>query len=164
MAFVLSENRSGTARELQESFERYRLYLVENKAIFPPSAFQLASSDWYFSLSDQRSPHDGWLEDFEVFERDQGAQTDRAVGINVRVRSVRQDRYLDFYYPRVYSYRIELIDGRFGHRDWRYDEFRLSDAGHVVHEIEWAGPVEVARWIIVASDVHLSHRPIAAKT
>ena len=46
--------------------------------------------------------------------------------------------------------------------DWRYDEFRLSPAGHVLHEIEWAGAPSVeARWLIEASDVQLTTYPRA---
>jgi hypothetical protein len=156
---VLSPNRVG-ARELEESFERYREYLEEHKARFPPSAYELASSEWYFSLADPRSPHDSSLEDLEVSERGKGPSDARTINIRVRLRNARQDRYLDFHYPRVFAYRLQLADGILGHRDWRYDEYRLSDEGHVIHEVEWYGPGEVGRWVIVASDVHLTHRPI----
>jgi hypothetical protein len=47
------------------------------------------------------------------------------------------------------------------HRDWRYDEFRLSAAGHVLHEIEWAGPSSTSRWLIEASDVEYRWEPLA---
>jgi len=46
-----------------------------------------------------------------------------------------------------------------GHDDWRYDEFRLADEGHLIHEIEWWGRGEVARWVIEASDVQFSWYP-----
>ncbi len=160
MTFVLSRNRVGTVREFEESFARYRAYLEQHKARFPTSAFKLASSDWYFSLSDPRAPHDSWLEDLEVSERVEGLDSERSVSIRLRLRNAQQNRYLDFLYPRVFAYQLELTRGRSGHRDWRYDEFRLSDEGHVIHEIEWSGAGDVGRWVIVASDVHLTHRPM----
>jgi hypothetical protein len=160
MAFVLSQNRVGTARELEASFARYRAYLEQHRAAFPPSAFELASSDWYFSLSDPRAPHDGWLEDLEVSERGDAAQAERCVSIRLRLRNAQHNRYLDFVYPRVFEYHLDLDRGRAGHRDWRYDEFRLSDEGTVIHEIEWSGAGDVGRWLIVGSDVHLTHRPM----
>jgi hypothetical protein len=159
MAFVLSRNRR-SAHETQASFARYRAYLEEHRARFPGSAFALASSDWYFSLSDAHAPHDSWLEDLEVSERAEGVQSERFVTVRLRLRNAQHNTYLDFLYPRVFAYQLEFTRSRSGHRDWRYDEFRLSEEGTVVHEIEWAGARDVARWVIVASDVHLTHRPI----
>ena len=50
-------------------------------------------------------------------------------------------------------------NGTLGHRDWLYDEFRLGDDGHILHEIEWSGPHETARWLIEASDVEFTWVP-----
>ena len=43
------------------------------------------------------------------------------------------------------------LDGRL------YDEFRLSELGHLVHEIEWA---QDAHWIIAANDIDFRWIPI----
>ena len=43
--------------------------------------------------------------------------------------------------------------------DWLYDEFRLNDRGHVLHEIEWSGPGTSGQWMIEASDVEFAWRP-----
>jgi len=39
---------------------------------------------------------------------------------------------------------------------WRYDEFRLSENGHLLQEIEWATG---SRWLIEANDVEFNWRP-----
>lgn len=33
---------------------------------------------------------------------------------------------------------------------WQYDEIRLSESGHVVHEVEWSSG---SRWLIECADV-----------
>ena len=48
--------------------------------------------------------------------------------------------------------------------DWRFDEFRLSDRGNLVHVIEWYHLAEVAQWIIESDDVVFSWYPFNAKT
>jgi hypothetical protein len=62
----------------------------------------------------------------------------------------------------VFTYRLDAWEGEQGHRDWRYDEFRLSEAGHLLHEIEWAGANSTSRWLIEASDVEYTWEPLAA--
>jgi hypothetical protein len=50
------------------------------------------------------------------------------------------------------------------HGDWRYDEFRLSERGHLIHEIEWAYGVECRAfsWIIEADDIDFRWIPLSA--
>ena len=48
-----------------------------------------------------------------------------------------------------------------GHGDWRYDEFRVSEDGRLVHEIEWASHKDHARWIITAEDIEYDVVPVA---
>ena len=56
-----------------------------------------------------------------------------------------------------------IIDGELGHRDWRYDEFRLSDRGHLQHVIEWYNVGEVCQWTIESDDVVASWHPLDAE-
>ena len=46
--------------------------------------------------------------------------------------------------------------------DWRYDEFRLSERGHLIHEIEWAPQVQgkPLSWIIEADDIDFRWIPM----
>ena len=93
---------------------------------------------------------------------------DRTVAIRVRLLGAYHDGHIELVYPHVFQYNLYLQDAAHGHRDWRYDEFRLSGAGHLVHEIEWSGPANVGRWLIEASDFiytwHTSTRSGVAAT
>lgn len=69
--------------------------------------------------------------------------------------------YIELFYPQVFSYSMSNPGSQAGHFDWRYSEIRISDTGHLIHEIEWAGPPGAeARWIIEASDVQLTTYPL----
>lgn|SRR5215471_1351559 len=62
-------------------------------------------------------------------------------------------------YPRVFRYALNVIDGERGHRDWRYDELRLSDRGYLFHEIEWSGLYATGVWVIEALDLEFRWVP-----
>jgi hypothetical protein len=79
--------------------------------------------------------------------------------LSVRLLGAYQDRYIELRYPRVFSYRLNIDDGKLGQRDWRYDEFRLSERGHLIHEIEWSGLHPTGSWIIEASDIEIDWVP-----
>jgi hypothetical protein len=126
----------------------------------PESVFALASSDWYFSPQEHRCPHDGWLESVTVSEPSSGERHEiRATSIRIRLRGQYHDGFIEFFYPQVFSYRLDALDSATGHHDWRYDEFRLSERGHVIHEIEWCGAHDTAHWLIEASDVQFHWHP-----
>jgi hypothetical protein len=59
----------------------------------------------------------------------------------------------------VFSYRLDAWDGELGHKDWRYDELRLSDQNTLIHEIEWCGMRDTGRWLIEASDLEFRWLP-----
>ncbi len=122
MAFILSANRKDP-KESAEAFREYQLYLASVERQFPPSAFKLATSDWYFG-GGPKSPHDGWLESIQLHY--------------ARV----------FNYSLSASFHTEP-GAEISHGDWLWDEFTLSDKGNVVHEIEWQHGV----WKIEADDV-----------
>lgn len=137
-------------------WRRYRAYLEKNKAQFPPSAYRLATGP-LFNAGDRRCPHDAWLEWARFEEPAKGKRREiRHLSLRVRLLGAYHDRYIELFYPKVYSYTLENPIAAAGHFDWRYSELRLSDKGSVIHEIEWAGPPGVAaRWVIDASDVRL---------
>ena len=151
MPFVLAEQRD---EDVVGAFKRYRDYLGRVRADFPRSAFELAMSDWYFSGDDLRTPHDARLDSVTISEISAHARSGpRSVSIRIKLSLAHGGRPAEFYYPEVFSY---TLDGRFhaqGHCDWRYDEFRLTAPGRVVHEIEWCGAMDTGRWLIEASDV-----------
>ena len=158
MAYILGEQRDGNEAEATRLWHAYQRFLRENEAAFPPGAFALATSDWYYGFNDHRAPHDSWLEWAKFEEPASGdRQQHRHLSLRVRLLGAYHDVYLEFFYPVVYSYSLASQTSTGGHCDWRYDEFRLSPAGRLIHEIEWAGPPGVeARWLIEASDVQFT--------
>lgn len=162
MSFILANERDEGPREMLTAFAKYRRYVEENRAGFPSGAYELASSNWYFDFHDHRCPHDGWLESLTMNEAQSGADAaDRHCSIRLRLLGAYHDCIIEMHYPIVYSYQFENRASARGNRGWRYDEFRLSEGGRLVHEIEWAGsPGEEARWVIEAADVEFRVLPI----
>lgn len=85
----------------------------------------------------------------------------RTVSIRLRLLGAYHDGCVELFYPRVYGYRMQLAHGEQGHRDWRYDKFRVTDEGHLLHEIEWWSLENSGRWLIEAPDVHHTWIPFA---
>jgi hypothetical protein len=148
------------------AFGRYQEYLASVREHMPPSAYALATSSWYFDNRDHRAPHDAWLETASVVERfDPDEPKRRTVAVELRLLGAYHDGYIELSYRDVSRYRIDLSprekDSRRGHRDWRYDEFRLASHGRVEHEIEWWGIRQTGNWLIEAADVEYRWQPAA---
>ena len=138
----------------EAAFRTYAEYLRDKRDEFPPSALALATSDWYFDFSNHGCPHDGWLESLHLEETSGNDAPDaRVLTLAIRLLGAYHDGYIKLEYPEVFSYRLQLESGACGHRDWRYDEFRINDRGHLVHEIEWVGAANVGTWVVEASGV-----------
>ena len=148
MARYLSKQRD---EDVAGSYRRYQEYLRENQKTFPPGGFALGTAEWHQDANDHQSPHDGWLEHITISEPSSGERQEaRFTSARIRLLGAYHDGFIEFFYPQVFRYSLGLEDATCGHRDWRYDEFRLSDTGGLVHEIEWS---DGATWIIEASDV-----------
>jgi hypothetical protein len=165
MAFILSKERDSLEpNSVEKAFRHYAAYLTDTHDRFPSSAYTLATSDWYYGAHDSRSPHDAWLESLTISEAGEGKRREhRAVTIRVVLLSAYHDGLIELLYPRVFNYQLDLhhTDGR--HGDWRYDEFRLADNSHPIHEIEWSHRNDIGRWLIEADDVHLSWQPFGVR-
>jgi len=149
--FILADQRES---DVVGAFARYKEYLESNRSRFPKSAFALATSDWYFGDSDHWAPHDSWLESVQIIEPSSGNRHEiRAASITIRLLGAYHDGYIELHYPNVFEYRLTADALGQGHGDWRYDEFRLNENGHLVHEVEWASFGVTNSWLIVASDV-----------
>jgi hypothetical protein len=158
MAFILAAD--GRYADVVGAFRRYQEYLQSLKDVFPPSAFALATSGWYFNFNDHRCPHDAWLDTLSLFEPFLGERSEkRSLSLNVRLLGAYHDGHIELRYPQVFRYSINVSDGKHGHRDWRYDELRVSDQGHLVHEIEWSGLHSTGVWVIEASDLEFRWVP-----
>lgn len=149
--YILSTD--GRDEDVNGQFRRYREYLDSVKSVFPPKAFALATSDWYYS-SGHQSPHDAWLESATLRELVVRKQEGRKiVSLFIRLLAAYHDGHIEFVYDDVRSYTLKAGDLNSGHYDWRYDELRLSEQNLLLHEIEWCGPSETGRWLIEASDL-----------
>jgi hypothetical protein len=161
--YVLSEQLDSDDGDPNVPFRRYRDYLELNRPRFPTSAHRLASGA-LLDVSYPGCPHDGWLEWARFEEPAEGDNHDvRYLSLRVRLLGAYHDRFIELFYPQVYSYTMTNPSSEAGHFDWRYSEILVNEKGNVVHEIEWAGPPDVAaRWVIEASDVLHETFPLSA--
>ncbi|HEX6372387.1 MAG TPA: hypothetical protein VF006_25935 [Longimicrobium sp.] len=148
------------------AFERYQQYVSGARDRFPPGAYALATSGWYYDFDDHRCPHDAWLEELVVSERGSGpGMATRAVDVRIRLFGAYADGHIELRYRDVVRYRCELWTEEVGegrtHSDWRYDEFRLSERGLLLHEIEWCSRDSTGTWLIEAADVEHTWIPLA---
>ncbi len=153
MAYYLATEREA---DVTGSYRRYQDYLRENQRRFPPGAFALATAEWWQNGEDHRSPHDACLVSAAFSEASAGERFEqRLTALRVRLSGAYGDGFLELFYSRVFSYSFQSSSCARGLGGWRYDEFRLSTAGHVIHEIEWSGfpHCEGSRWIIEAEDI-----------
>src|SRR5258707_457232 len=105
MAFLFTED--GRDDDVVGAFQRYRDYLESVSGSFPPSAYTLATSDWYFSPEDHRCPHDAWLESFHLTEPSTGQRHEtRTLSLQVRLLGAHHDGYIELLYPQVFSYHL----------------------------------------------------------
>ena len=150
--FILSPERDANATQ---AFAGYAAYLEQNRAAFPPSAYALATSEWYFDFSVHHAPHDAWLESLTIEEPSSGSRHEiRETTITIKLLGAYHDGYIELHYPRVFEYRLSAIELGRGHGDWRYDEFRVDQEGRLLHEIQWwSSLTSQSTWLIVASDV-----------
>lgn len=161
MSFILAAQRD---QDPVGAFERYTAYLHSNRHRFPPSALALIDSKWYFGCEDHRAPHDSRLQEIRISES-RSDDVDSPPGITIRIRllGAYHDGVIELAYSGVVSYSLQTPDITRGQCDWRYDEFRISESGHLVHEVEWCGATETARWLIEAEDVQHSWHPFESR-
>jgi hypothetical protein len=137
-------------------FARYEEYVDQHESRFPPGALALVRSDWYYGFTDHRAPHDSRLESATLAEEPTDPSApwfNRPVSLVIRLRGAHDDGEITLRYPRLFSCHLDSFAIEDGHRDWRYDELRLDDDGHLVHEIEWCGSRDTGRWLITADDI-----------
>ncbi len=157
MSFILSKERDDDCRA---AFERYEAYVDAEKHRFPSEAYALVTSDWYFGFSDHRAPHDAWLEACTISEaRSDSEHPVSSISISLKLLGAYHDGHIGFHYEGVTAYSLSSDNLSRGHGDWRYDEFRVSESGTLIHEIEWWGAEGPVTWLIEAADVRHSWHP-----
>jgi hypothetical protein len=139
MSFILRAQRAGWPETFQSDWRRYEAYLTQNRERFPAQAYGLATSSWYYDASTSRCPHDAWLEAFTIAEPATGERHEqRTLTATIRLLGSYHDGFLELHYPQVFSYELQAAGTSQGHDDWLFDEFRISEGGRLLHEIEWA--------------------------
>jgi hypothetical protein len=105
MVFILSDDgRDEKYPAVKAAFERYEHYLKENEAAFPPKAYELATSDWFYAPPDHRCPHDGRLESLQILEKPGNNPCRRSCSISIRLLGAYDDGHIEIAYPTVYGY------------------------------------------------------------
>ena len=164
MAFILRSDWALSGKDsfevFQRSWDEYRCYIDSVRDRLPPGALKLLDSvDWY-DFTVHACPHDAWLEECRIIESDPGGETPRYCSLEVKLLGAYHDGMLHLRYPRLFGYSIQSSDCTHGMGDWLYDEFRLSERGNLLHEIEWA---DGGRWLIEADDIEFDWRPFEAE-
>ncbi len=143
MPYILSDQRDESPIE---AFARYAAYIESERHRFPAGALALLDSDWYFGFSDPRAPHDAWLESVQVIEtRADGSDSLPETSLDVRLLGAFHNGIIQFAYAGVTSYHLNMHDLSRGHRDWRYDEFRLSESGDLIRTTKYIEATETQR-------------------
>ena len=162
MTYILLKDRpEDSYEEWQAGWAAYCAYLESIKSELPQSAYDFASAPWHYDGSDPRAPHDGWIETMTISEPATGErQEKRRIEIAVRLFAAYHDGYIELNYSGVQSYSLASgVRASAGHGDWLYDEIRLSERGHVLHEVEWSNG---GLWLIECSDVFYKWMPLEA--
>ncbi len=157
---------SYTNAEVADAFKQYNAYLHSVENVFPPGALSFAIADWHYNMQDSRCPHDAWVEFLKIYEDASGTRKEnRTVNIKLKLLGAFHDGYIELSYRNIADYRITGggvggEHGHDGHGDWYVDDFHLSGAGRVVHDILFSrGYI----WSIECDDLIYEWLPIATK-
>lgn len=157
MSFLLSEQRD---KDFQGYWRRYEDYIDSVRDRMPPGAMKLALSAEWYDFRCHHCPHDAWLQEFKITESEATTGQERSNSAELRLLGAYHDGLLVLCYLRLMSFNVQASALSGGMGDWRYDEFRLSPNGNLLHEIEWASG---ARWLIEADDIEFKWQPFQAE-
>ncbi|MGY4535281.1 hypothetical protein ACVW0Y_004434 [Pseudomonas sp. TE3786] len=152
--YILKKDRLTTSlSDEKRQWEAYEFYLYQHKDDFPPSAYAFATASWHYDPQHHHCPHDSWLESVVITELSEGLRKEqRTLQIKAVLLGAFHDGHLEIQYLDVHSYEMRNDAAHQG--DWLYDEVRVSDAGRVIHEIEWVN----GRWLIECRDISVNWR------
>jgi hypothetical protein len=158
MNFIIDSLSLDDDAERERRFQKYFDYLESIKEKMPPDAHAFAIANWHYDHSDHRCPHDAWVDELSLLEPASGARSEiRHIDIRVSLLGAYHDGRLELQHKRVVSYCLTKEPGLssrgvrlLGHGDWLIDELRLSERGHVVHEIVFRN---AGHWTIECEDI-----------
>jgi hypothetical protein len=142
--YVLSDQRDAEGFGAAQ-WARYREALRGAESRFPPNAYRIAVSDWWYSFSDPGAPHDASLLSCAASRGPDGLER-----LTVELESA-ESGLIRLRYEGVTRRLTDALPGRAGGPgQWRYDEFSPDGHGGFLHVIEWSrGPV----WRIAAAEL-----------
>ncbi len=157
MSFILEPDIHDPNLPIEEIFDRFRRYAEFLEAIrerLPAGACAYAFSPWHNSF-DRQAPHDSWLEELTMQVASSGKRHQyRHLQIHVRLLGAYHDGMIEFHYRNVYDCSLVSVN------EWMYDEVRLSEDGHVIHEIRFDAN---SRWLIECEDFTYEWKENAAR-
>jgi hypothetical protein len=170
MAYILGMDIGGIST--REDIERqkakwreYREYLEFVRGRMPRSAHEFATAAWHYDTADARSLHDTWVDSLVIRESADGDRHEiRSLEIEVRLLGPYHDGNTTLSYQDVHAYSLDTPfecvspPRGVGHGDWLYDEVRLSQRDHVIHEIEFS---RGSRWVIECNDIQWTWAPFS---
>ncbi len=145
----------------QIDYQRYRTYLQSIREKLPEHVFLFAANPQHFDLSSHSSLHDSWLEQLTVRENAKAVRNEiRNLEIDILLVGPFHDRQIHLHYADVKQYSCSMPpnDRCATHGDLFTHEIRLSEAGLIVHELEF---VQGAVLIIECADIIHSEKIIA---
>jgi hypothetical protein len=119
-------------------FGRYLEALAGYRERLPEAVARFASDEERFVLNHPKSLHDAWLESVIVKEARAVADVPSGVEVEVVLLGQRHDRRIRLLYRNVERYNAHAARGEYHdsfHGDLYTHEVRLSEAGHVIHEL-----------------------------
>ena len=127
-------------------FDLYFTYLESVKELLPPHTYAFASDFKHYSLHDQASLHDAWLDYLHISEPAEGERRElRKIEIEICFLGPFHDRRIFLSYKNVTSYSLQtspdfapLPSHRIGHGDLLVHELRIHPNGDMIHEMEFS--------------------------
>ncbi|WP_020394444.1 hypothetical protein [Thiolinea disciformis] len=150
MTYILAKDERD--KNTSAAFKKYYQYIESIKDFIPLNLYDLINSGWYYDFNDHRSPHDAWLDSL-FFQESRKFNDIKEINLFITLAGAFNDSKLKFSYKNIISLDIKTYNLKDGHGDWRYDEFRLSSSGYLIHEIEWYNYSLTTNWIIEAESI-----------
>lgn len=160
MTYILAKDRSNDSlEEWDNAWSAYCRYLASVRQYLPRNAYEFATAPWHYNFEDHMSPHDSWHQSTILTETPvQGAKYSK-LDISVRLLGAFHDGHIELRFENVRSCDLRAAFRQEGSRsDWLYDEVRLSESGHVLHEIEWSNK---DIWLIECDELQYSWIPLS---
>lgn len=167
MAFILLSDQEDPNDRIaaKRLWLEYQSYLDAIRDRLPRGVWKFAKAAWHYDFADHRCPHDAWVDSLVIREvMTENRRVQPALHIDVRLLGAYHDGHLHLGYINVWRYSLdgpgtdpELHRHGTGHGDWLFDEIRLSERGHVLHEIEFGSG---SRWIIECDDLRYDWVPM----